>query len=657
MHKNKLVDAPVEGALFLASLGWIAIGLAGFQTLAEEHRIYANLMLGVGIGIFVLSVFLIQNNRTLTRFSAALGWISERIRSTKAQLIYTFASMTFTAIAVFGAGSGGKMISLPVGVGGWLLAIFFIVLASIDKNDSRPRLTRGEWLYMGLFFGLALLIHGLFLEEMPTTFQGDEGSVGVSALNFIRGNQNNIFSVGWFSFPGLYFWVQGQSIRLFGQTIFASRLPSVIASAIITAFTYLIGKKMYNHQTGLIAAIFLSGFHFFNHFSRLGLNNIWDAVWVPLALFALWYGWERENSLGFILAGLAVGMGQFFYVSSRLLVALIPLWLVIAAILRPQKIKPNIRNIIIMVFTAFVVLGPMIYYFQFHFEEFMAPINRVRLTDVWFENNMRDTGATMLQLVWEQLSKTVSILVTGGATGFYDSGVPVFRVVEAAAFIVGLLFLALKPKDNRSWLLILWLGLFTASATFSLPNPAVHRYVALSSGFALIFAVGVANLTEIVSKVWNDRQRELMIAALVFTILVAVDDVRFYMFDYSPRSEMGGVNTLLANRIVDEVKARFDGDDDVQIAYLNSPRVGYNSIQALPFLTPGIHGTDYPNPPGSPENPEFENSKVIFIVLPEREEELNELQSVYPGGQLTTHYYKGSEVLFWMYIVDVPQDV
>ena len=58
--------------------------------------------------------------------------------------------------------------------------------------------------------------------------------------------------------------------------------------------------------------------------------------------------------------------------------------------------------------------------------------------------------------------------------------------------------------------------------------------------------------------------------------------------------------------------------------------------------------------PGHPENPAFVNREVIFIILPEREADLDALQSLYPDGELTSHYYRENEVLFWMYIVDVP---
>ncbi len=91
---------------------------------------------------------------------------------------------------------------------------------------------------------------------------------------------------------------------------------------------------MFGKRTAWFTAVFLSAFHFHIHFSRIGLNNIWDGFWYVVTIGALWYGWEKDRRNAYILAGLSLGISQYFYSSSRTILALILAWVILAAILR-----------------------------------------------------------------------------------------------------------------------------------------------------------------------------------------------------------------------------------------------------------------------------------------------------------------------------------
>jgi hypothetical protein len=337
------------------------------------------------------------------------------------------------------------------------------------------------------------------------------------------------------------------------------------------------------------------------------------------------------------------------------LFALIPVWLVFAILLKRQKFGPNLRNIVGFVLVSLVVMAPLNYYFSQHPDEYAAPLNRVRVDQEWLTHEVEIRQEPASKIVSELFLNSVKIIVIGGSGNFfYDSGTPVLRMAEAAIFMIGFLFLFLKPRDNRHWLLFLWLFFFTVSGALSLPNPSVHRYVALCVCFALVFAIGLDELQALFSQVWKDKVRWIFIAALAVSVLVALDDIRFYLFDYAPRGALGGVNTLLADRVARYVIDNYDSDDDLQLAFLNTPRMGYSSIMALPFLTPDFEGFDYPHEVGSPDNPQLTADQVMFIVLPEREAELQTLKDMYPGGTLVTRIFEeNQDILFWLYIVDL----
>ena len=93
-------------------------------------------------------------------------------------------------------------------------------------------------------------------------------------------------------------------MRLFGQTTQALRLLAVFSGGLTVALVYIIGREMFGNLAGASAAIFLAGMHFHNHFSRIGLNNIWDGFFFTFVLGCVWIGWKRNSRIAWLLAGL-----------------------------------------------------------------------------------------------------------------------------------------------------------------------------------------------------------------------------------------------------------------------------------------------------------------------------------------------------------------
>src|SRR5688500_19762850 len=52
------------------------------------------------------------------------------------------------------------------------------------------------------------------------------------SAEFANNEWNNIFITGWFAFPSFFPFIQSLSIRLFGQTTEALRIPSAFAGAL-----------------------------------------------------------------------------------------------------------------------------------------------------------------------------------------------------------------------------------------------------------------------------------------------------------------------------------------------------------------------------------------------------------------------------------------
>lgn len=60
----------------------------------------------------------------------------------------------------------------------------------------------------------------------------------------------------WLHKQPLPFWVMGGSMKIFGLSPLALRLPALVMSTLLIWFTFLIGSKLFDQRTGLLAAFF-----------------------------------------------------------------------------------------------------------------------------------------------------------------------------------------------------------------------------------------------------------------------------------------------------------------------------------------------------------------------------------------------------------------
>jgi hypothetical protein len=163
-------------------------------------------------------------------------------------------------------------------------------------------------------------------------------------------------------------------------------------------------------------------------------------------------------------------------------------------------------------------------------------------------------------------------------------------------------------------------------------------------GFALDES---ANLLE---KVWQERRKLLTAAVFLVIAVVSLDDLYFYLFTYTPASDLGGLNTLVAQRLADYLQ----DEEDIQVAFFGQPRMGYYSINSTAYLAPHIQGLDFNQPWGSPDNPEITADEVLFVFLPDNRENLELVKEDYPNGSTTVELNEDGSPLYWMYTAQNP---
>ena len=75
--------------------------------------------------------------------------------------------------------------------------------------------------------------------------------------------------------------------------------------------------------------------------------------------------------------------------------------------------------------------------------------------------------------------------------------------------------------------------------------------------------------------------------------------------------------------------------------------MGYSTIPSLPYIASNATGYDMMLPLDSPQNPPIEGDNVVFIVLPEHEQALQEIDQRYGEGITITQSDEQGQPLFY----------
>jgi 4-amino-4-deoxy-L-arabinose transferase-like glycosyltransferase len=618
-------------------------GLQG--ELLETLRWISSVLSLVGVVVFLIAARSIQLGKLPEWLDRLLSSFENRLGVTSSQVIFLLFSLLTALTATFGPGFEAKMRNPTLSVTSWLLGIVLAVLGGWPRE--RVRFPSGHSLVLGLgFAGLAFLFRGIYTATIPVNLSGDEASMGIFSLGFLSGDVNNIFAVGWFSFPSLFYFVQSRFIALFGQTSEALRIPAAIVGSLTVGSVYLLARTMFGKNAAVFSAVFMTAFHYHIHFSRLGLNNIWDGLAFVITLGALWVGWQYNQRAYFLLAGFWLGIAQYLYTSSRVLFILIPVWILVAGYLDRERFRRAIPNIVLMSIIALVTIAPLAWYFAKNPHDFSAPFNRVKVMGEWLENEVRNKGISSLEILGRQIWMGMKAYTHEPIRHWYVPGTPILRSLSSGLFILGGALLAFRLRNSRTWLIALWLISFGFIAGLSIDAPAAQRYVAAAPAAAMLVGFGLSETSSLLEKLLPQRRLLINFLALLLIVVIATSDVQFYFYEYTPRRSLEPNNDMVAQRLANYLQGK---SSRFQVYFFGSPRMGYYSLSSLPYLAPHVRGVDMNLPWGAEGNPLPDGDQIIFVFLPGHEDDFDRILEDYPGGQTLSEKTSDGKLVYWLY--------
>jgi hypothetical protein len=207
---------------------------------------------------------------------------------------------------------------------------------------------------------------------------------------------------------------------------------------------------------------------------------VWDSFFGAVAVLGLWHGWQKDKRFGFILCGLALGLGQYFYVTIRVLPLFLLLWAGVALWRDRETFKHRLPGLILAAYVAFILFQPLGLLFVQHPDEFNAPMNRVTIFGDWMAVQVSGGQSPVLVVLNN---------IKAAALGFthlplrllYEANVPLLLTGAAALFITGLLW-AITHFDLRYLLLVLPMVAAIVMGGLGQDPPAAQRYFGNADG-------------------------------------------------------------------------------------------------------------------------------------------------------------------------------
>ena len=652
-QRRRLVAVYLVGALALALVA---------QFYLAKQRAYlgdAVFLYGLASALFLAAVSA-ANRESAFGASPRERWWAEPLAWVRAHAARALL-VGVSVVGVLGVGARATQRLTP-GEGYRLLAVWALAFAAyaLALTDLRvaggwlrrlPQRLRANGWEVALVVGLTAVAGAARLtdlERIPFVLAGDEGAMGQEALNVLAGRLTNPFVTGWFSHPTLFFYLQAAVIRGLGNSITALRLLPALAGTLTVPALYLMARELFDRRVAFVAAAYLACYHYAVHFSRLGLNNAVDPLLAVACFYFLQRGLRQRRTEWFVLAGVALGLGQYFYMGSRVVPVIVGVWLG-WLLLREPGFWRSYRWQLAAMAGAFVLVGwPLFLFFARHPKDFMARVNQLGIIQSgWLARTAQTLKRSQISILWEQFLKSaLAFHYYPDPAVFYHPGMPLLDLLSGVPFTFGLVYSSVRVRERRHALGLFWFwGVIITGGVLLENPPSSQRIVLTVVPVSLFIAVGVTLAVDAAAKAFAwQRSSSLMIVALVAAGLGLVSE-RFYFGTYDRMRVYAGYNTEVAHNMGLYLRSL---GPEYRFYFFGPPRM-YAGFPSIPYLAPEVAREDVLNPLTGPPTFVKTDKRPVFIFLPERQRELEQVKLLYPSGWLREFRQPSGGLLFVAY--------
>ncbi len=417
--------------------------------------------LALSAGLILLCLFMQMQRPPFMSWHFGMGWPLE--------ISYHLQFMTFAGgLLLFVWGVGGGLSTA------WLRRREVWIVAGITLLALVLRLIAAGETIRGLIDELNTVAEVLALQQFPD----------VKLLWPMTG----ISPFPWFFAYGQYL-----SVEIMGNTLAGLRGASAVTGALAVPAAYLLARSLFDRRTAVIAALLLATFPPHLHFSRLALLNIADSLFGVAAVGLLLHGFRRGGRMPFILAGVCLGLTQYFYEGGRLFfplfLVLILGWLVVTG----QRRLIHWRGLGLSLLVAVVTSIPLYYTWLVIDAPLAGRMGDAGLgLDYWRTFLLSGAEDGWLGIQLDQVRRAFLVYVGMPETSvFYGGQTALILPMVVPFFLLGLTFTLFRPR-RPAFILVLWvIGTSLGNGLLMLNSAATTRYLGVMPILMVLTAAGV----------------------------------------------------------------------------------------------------------------------------------------------------------------------
>lgn len=400
----------------------------------------------------------------------------------------------------------------------WLASLILVVLGShylgktggeeearsAANHEPKPDFVIPRWLEFTGFVAIAALavfLRVYRLDSFPPGIYVDETNGGLDALRILEGSGVSPFATGWYETPNGYIYYMAGMFKLFGATWYTLKAISLLPAILTVLAMYPLGRKMFGPLAGLAAMLFTAVSRWHLSMSRFGWNETAVPLFQILATFFLLRGLRERRFRDFAIGGVISGLMVYTYLSSRLALATLGLFLVYWVLADPdgprKSLKRSLPGILLFGLALLVALAPLAVTYltdPFTFTN--------RMSEISIFGDIKQAGSLkpLLLNIEDQLRFFHQV---GDHQGKHNlPGEPETDPVTGTLFVVGLAYGSFRLRDRRRGLLWLWLLIGLAGGVFSSHHESPQSYRTLTALPAVTLLAG-----DVLSRVYRGARR------------------------------------------------------------------------------------------------------------------------------------------------------
>jgi uncharacterized membrane protein len=533
-------------------------------------------------------------------------------------------------------------------------------IAPVETSSKESALPWPGWekAALGGVVVLAVALRVWNLHAFPENVYLDEIMTGhISSESYIGpGTGPSIFSIVWggIDLPALWFLAVSKSLKIFGQTLAAVRLPSALFGAATVLPFYGLLRMIWGRSAAIAGSIIMAFSASNIHYSRLGISNILTPFFWTLCFFFLVRALRFHRLSDWTLAGIVAGLSEYGFYATRLLPILLFAFGFYLLVVHRREIRTYALGFGCLGVGYVVGFGPLLVHFLAHRGLYFRHGASLM---VW--NHIPSSLNEFWQMcgaLWPTFARNLLGLSTIPSQDIIYFA-PLLLPAEAALLVLGTGLMIRDWKHPASFLMLLTgLGVIFVGGTLVKGSPFINHLTAAFPAVCAAIAIPIAASIDGVSKLLTPTSKWMASAILVVVLLVlGVLNVRFYFNYYYANPDVVEDPRYRSAQRVYEIQtalARYLGGlgPDYVVRTVANNSVPYD-FELMKYLSATQEYANISEPVKCLPLQTLPKKVVVFIFFPGKEQYQSTIRSCYPGGATSEVHSKGGRHLFYVYMI------